>query len=98
MQACQMLLVNTIKTAEQMGGFIEDFISSGFVNIIGGCCGTTPEHIAEIAKIAQKYPPRKKPTIEKLPRYSGLEPLTIFKESNFVNVGERTNVTGSLKI
>jgi 5-methyltetrahydrofolate--homocysteine methyltransferase len=85
------------QTAEQMGGFIEDFVSSGFVNIIGGCCGTTPEHIAEIAKIAQKYPPRKKPTIEKLPRYSGLEPLTIFKESNFVNVGERTNVTGSLK-
>ena len=85
------------QSAEQMGGFIEDFISSGFVNIIGGCCGTTPEHIAEIAKIAQKYQPRKKPTIEKLPRYSGLEPLTIFKESNFVNVGERTNVTGSLR-
>ena len=85
------------QSAEQMGGFIEDFISSGFVNIIGGCCGTTPDHIAEIAKIAQKYPPRKKSTIEKLPRYSGLEPLNIFKESNFVNVGERTNVTGSLK-
>ena len=85
------------QSAEQMGGFIEDFISSGFVNIIGGCCGTTPEHIVEIAKIAQKYQPRKKPTIEKLPRYSGLEPLTIFKESNFVNVGERTNVTGSLR-
>ncbi len=85
------------QTAEQMGGFVEDFISSGFVNIIGGCCGTTPEHIAEIAKIAQKYTPRKRATIEKLHRYSGLEPLTIFKESNFVNVGERTNVTGSLK-
>ena len=85
------------QTAEQMGGFIEDFISSGFVNIIGGCCGTTPEHIKEIAKIARKYPPRKAPVIEKLPRFSGLEPLIITKQSNFVNVGERTNVTGSLK-
>ncbi|KAA3645955.1 MAG: methionine synthase [Bacteroidetes bacterium] len=85
------------QTAEQMGGFIEEFIQSGFVNIIGGCCGTTPEHIAEIAKIAQKHKPRKKPIIDKLPKFSGLEPLTIFKESNFVNVGERTNVTGSAK-
>lgn len=85
------------QTAVQMGGFIEDFISSGFVNIIGGCCGTTPDHIEEIARIAAQYPPRQQAKIEKLPRYSGLEPLTIFKESNFVNVGERTNVTGSLK-
>lgn len=85
------------QTAEEMGGFIEEFIASGFVNIIGGCCGTTPEHIAENAKIAQKYQPRKAPKIEKMPRYSGLEPLIITKESNFVNVGERTNVTGSLK-
>lgn len=85
------------QTAGQMGGFIEDFIQSGFINIVGGCCGTTPEHISAIADIAQKHEPRKKPSIEKLPRYSGLEPLTIFKESNFVNVGERTNVTGSLK-
>ncbi len=83
--------------ADQMGGFIEDFIKSGFVNIIGGCCGTTPEHIAKIAEIASKYKPRKPKNQEVLPRYSGLEPLTIFKESNFVNVGERTNVTGSLK-
>ncbi len=85
------------QSAEQMGGFIEDFIQSGFVNIIGGCCGTTPEHIQRIAEIAIKYPPRILPKIDKLPRYSGLEPLTIRKESNFVNVGERTNVTGSLK-
>lgn len=85
------------QTAEQMGGFIEEFISSGFVNIIGGCCGTTPEHIKEIAEIAQKYPPRTQPVINKLPRYAGLEPLTVYKDSNFVNVGERTNVTGSLK-
>ena len=83
--------------AAEMGGFIEDFIKSGFVNIIGGCCGTTPEHISKIAEIAAKYPPRKPSKQEPLPRYSGLEPLEIFKESNFVNVGERTNVTGSLK-
>ena len=85
------------QTADQMGGFIEEFIQSGFVNIVGGCCGTTPEHIAAIAEIAQKYSPRKKPKVDKLPRYSGLEPVTIFKGSNFVNVGERTNVTGSIK-
>jgi 5-methyltetrahydrofolate--homocysteine methyltransferase len=85
------------QTDKQMGDQIEDFIASGFVNIIGGCCGTTPDHIREIARIAAQYPPRKRPTIDPLPRYSGLEPLTIFKESNFINVGERTNVTGSLK-
>jgi 5-methyltetrahydrofolate--homocysteine methyltransferase len=85
------------QTASQMGGFIEDFIQSGFINIVGGCCGTTPEHITAIAEVAKKYKPREKPQIEKLPRYSGLEPVTIFKGSNFVNVGERTNVTGSLK-
>ncbi len=85
------------QTADQMGGFIEDFIQSGFINIIGGCCGTTPDHISAIAKIAEKYPPRLPKTIEQLPKYSGLEPLTIYKESNFINVGERTNVTGSAK-
>mgnify|MGYP001567845017 CR=1 FL=1 len=85
------------QSAGQMGGFIEEFITSGFVNIVGGCCGTTPDHIKSIAEIAKQHKPRKKPAIEKLPRYSGLEPLTIFKESNFVNVGERTNVTGSIK-
>lgn len=83
--------------AEEMGELIEDFIKSGFVNIIGGCCGTTPKHIAKIVEIAAKYPPRKLPTIEKLPRYSGLEQLTIREDSLFVNVGERTNVTGSKK-
>jgi len=85
------------QTPEQMGGFIEDFIESGFVNIIGGCCGTTPEHIQEIAKIAEKYPPRIPKKKLDLPNYSGLEPLVVFKGSNFINVGERTNVTGSLK-
>lgn len=83
--------------AEQMGTFIEDYISNGFVNIIGGCCGTTPEHIREIARIAQKYPARKLPEIKGSFQLSGLEPLTIFENSNFVNVGERTNITGSKK-
>jgi len=85
------------QTAQQMGGFIEDFISSGFVNIIGGCCGTRPEHIAEIARIAENYSPREPKENNRLTKLSGLEPLVVFKESNFINVGERTNVTGSLK-
>lgn len=82
---------------EETAAQIEDWLQNNFVNIVGGCCGTTPDHIRAIAKVAAKYPPRQKPHIEPLPRYSGLEPLTIFKESNFVNVGERTNVTGSRK-
>lgn len=82
---------------EETAAQIEDWLQNNFVNIVGGCCGTTPDHIRAIAKAAAKYPPRQKPHIERLPRYSGLEPLTIFKESNFVNVGERTNVTGSRK-
>ncbi|MGE0635508.1 MAG: methionine synthase [Bacteroidia bacterium] len=82
---------------EETAAQIEDWLKNNFVNIVGGCCGTTPDHIRAIAKAAAKYPPRQKPHIEPLPRYSGLEPLTIFKESNFVNVGERTNVTGSRK-
>lgn len=85
------------QTADQMGGFIEDFIQNGFINIIGGCCGTTPEHIAAISKIAEKYAPRVPAEEDRNPKYSGLEPLKIFKESNFINVGERTNVTGSAK-
>jgi 5-methyltetrahydrofolate--homocysteine methyltransferase len=82
---------------EETAAQIEDWLKNNFVNIVGGCCGTTPDHIRAISKVSAKYPPRQKPHIEPLPRYSGLEPLTIFKESNFVNVGERTNVTGSKK-
>ncbi len=85
------------QTANQMGGFIQDFIESGFINIVGGCCGTTPDHIKRISEIAERSTPRPLKAVPQLPRYSGLEPLTIFEESNFVNVGERTNVTGSLK-
>lgn len=85
------------ETASITAGFIEDFIQSGFINIVGGCCGTTPDHIKAIAEVAAKYPPRVPSEIEPLPRFSGLEPLVIYKGSNFVNVGERTNVAGSAK-
>ncbi|MFA6275768.1 MAG: methionine synthase [Pedobacter sp.] len=76
---------------------VDDFIASGFVNIVGGCCGTTPEHIGCIAEKARKASPRKIPTIEPYLRLSGLEPVTITPESIFVNIGERTNITGSPK-
>ena len=76
---------------------IEDFARSGLVNIAGGCCGTTPAHISHIAKHLEGIAPRKIPTIKPYLRLSGLEALTVFPESNFVNVGERTNVTGSRK-
>jgi len=81
----------------QTAHFIEDFIQHGFVNIVGGCCGTTPEHIRCIAEKAAKYPPRKLPQVEPFLRLSGLEALTLTPETNFVNIGERTNVTGSPK-
>ncbi|RZK58423.1 MAG: methionine synthase, partial [Pedobacter sp.] len=76
---------------------VNDFIASGFVNIVGGCCGTTPEHIGCIAEKAKQAGPRKIPTIEPYMRLSGLEPVTITPESIFVNIGERTNITGSPK-
>ena len=76
---------------------VDDFITSGFVNIVGGCCGTTPDHIGCIAKKAAAAEPRKIPTIAPYLRLSGLEPVTITPESIFVNVGERTNITGSPK-
>lgn len=76
---------------------VDDFMEAGFVNIVGGCCGTTPEHIGCIAAKAKKYAPREIPTIAPYLRLSGLEPVTITPESIFVNVGERTNITGSPK-
>jgi 5-methyltetrahydrofolate--homocysteine methyltransferase len=85
------------ETASQTATLVEDFIASGFVNIIGGCCGTTPAHIKAMADVAAKYPPRKVPTAEPFMRLSGLEAFTIKPETMFVNVGERTNVTGSPK-
>lgn len=85
------------ETPAIMSEYIRDFIQSGYVNIVGGCCGTTPEHIRMFADIASKGTPRKITDIERKTRLSGLEPLTIGKESNFINVGERTNVAGSAK-
>jgi 5-methyltetrahydrofolate--homocysteine methyltransferase len=83
--------------AHEMGHQIEDFLKSGFLNIVGGCCGTTPEHIKKIAQLAAQHKPRKRATIEPFLRLSGLEPVTLTPQSNFMNVGERCNVTGSKK-
>ena len=76
---------------------IEEFAQSGFLNIVGGCCGTTPGHIEAIAKAVAGYAPRAIPDIPKACRLSGLEPFTIDRQSLFVNVGERTNITGSAR-
>ncbi|PKL94258.1 MAG: hypothetical protein CVV19_22105, partial [Gammaproteobacteria bacterium HGW-Gammaproteobacteria-9] len=81
----------------EMAAVVEEFAASGFLNIIGGCCGTTPGHIQAIAEAVAKYPPRAIPEIPKACRLSGLEPFTIDRSSLFVNVGERTNITGSAK-
>ncbi|MCD6069198.1 MAG: 5-methyltetrahydrofolate--homocysteine methyltransferase [Bacteroidetes bacterium] len=83
--------------AHEMGHQIEDFLKAGFLNIVGGCCGTTPAHIRRIAELAAKSKPRKKAKPDTLMHLSGLEPYTLTPESNFLNVGERTNVTGSKK-
>ena len=85
------------QSAEEMAEVVKDFVDSGFVNILGGCCGTTPDHIREIAKVVEGKSPRKKPVIEPYLRLSGLEPMTLTPETNFMNIGERTNVTGSAK-
>lgn len=80
---------------EDTARFIKDFASSGFVNIVGGCCGTTPDHIKAISQTVSQMTPRQIPNIEPKMRLSGLEPFTIDDQSLFVNVGERTNVAGS---
>ena len=85
------------QSAEFMASVTEDFMKEGWINIIGGCCGTTPEHIRKIAEAAAKYGPRIRREIKKFTRLSGLEALTITPETNFVNIGERTNVSGSIK-
>ena len=76
---------------------IEDFMQNNLVNIIGGCCGTTPEHIKAFASVSSRYSPRIRPKLKQAMRLSGLEAVTISKESNFANIGERTNVMGSIK-
>jgi len=76
---------------------VEDFMQAGLVNIVGGCCGTTPDHISCIAKKSYNFPPRVIPVIQNNMRLSGLEAITLTPESIFANVGERTNITGSPK-
>lgn len=85
------------ETPRMMAADVEEYMRQGLINIVGGCCGTTPEHIAEIAAVAQKYRPRPTPHPEDKTVLSGLEPLTIDDNSNFINIGERTNVAGSAK-
>ena len=81
--------------ASEMQQYIKEFASSGFVNIVGGCCGTTPDHIQAMAEAVKDIIPRKLTPKSHFTTLSGLEPLVIRPETNFVNVGERTNVTGS---
>lgn len=83
--------------ASEMQQYIRDFAASGLVNLIGGCCGTSPDHIAAMAKAVQGVRPRAIPQASHHSMLSGLEPLVIRPETNFINVGERTNVTGSRK-
>jgi 5-methyltetrahydrofolate--homocysteine methyltransferase len=83
------------QTPEEMAEIIEGFARDGFLNIIGGCCGSRPEHIEAIAQAVAKYPPRKIPERPKALRLAGLEPFTGDAGTLFINVGERTNVTGS---
>ena len=85
------------ETPQSMLAVMEEWLEEGWVNIVGGCCGTRPEHIALFAEAAAKYAPRTPPQLPDYPTFSGLEPLTIRPETNFVNIGERTNITGSRK-
>ncbi len=85
------------ETPERMGEDLRDFANNGWVNIVGGCCGSTPEHIRAIAQAVRDLPPHVVVPSDHVTRLSGLEPLVIRPELNFVNIGERTNVTGSPK-
>lgn len=85
------------ETPQEMAAIIHEFSTSGFINIVGGCCGTTPKHIQALANTVEQIKPRKPPVTPHACRLSGLEPLVIDKNSLFVNVGERTNVTGSTR-
>jgi len=82
---------------DEMKEFIKDFVRSGYVNIIGGCCGTTPDHIQAMSEAVEGMAPRPLPSKKNITAYSGLEPLFVREDLNFINVGERTNVTGSRK-
>ncbi|MTB87047.1 methionine synthase [Aeromicrobium senzhongii] len=82
---------------DQTAATLHEFAESGFINVVGGCCGTTPAHIAAIAETVEGLNPREVPEIAPALRLSGLEPLTVTEDSLFVNVGERTNITGSAR-
>jgi 5-methyltetrahydrofolate--homocysteine methyltransferase len=88
---------NENATPEWMAGVIGEFAKSGWLNIVGGCCGTNPDYIRQIAKAVEGIVPRKRPEPTGWSSYSGMEPLTIRPETNFIMVGERTNITGSRK-
>src|SRR5213078_2067504 len=77
--------------------FLGDFAADGLVNVVGGCCGTTPEHVRGIVGAVRGLAPRRVPTRDRVTAFSGLEPFTIYPDANFVVVGERTNVTGSAR-
>ena len=83
------------ETPEDTSGFLEEFAQSGFINIVGGCCGTTPDHIGALVKKIKGLTPRTIPTLTQATRLSGLEALNFAEDSPFLMVGERTNVTGS---
>ncbi|MFB9729424.1 methionine synthase [Haloechinothrix salitolerans] len=85
------------ESPEQMAPVVREFAEAGLVNVLGGCCGTTPDHIAAIAEAADGLPPRKPAELEPAMRLSGLEPFNVDNSSLFVNVGERTNITGSAR-
>ncbi len=79
------------------GNDIRKYLEAGILNIVGGCCGTTPDHIQYVADLVQQYTPRIPPAPDQTPRFSGLENLRVLPTTNFINIGERTNVTGSRK-
>lgn len=81
---------------EEMASQIEEFLKNGYINIVGGCCGSTPDHIAAIAKTVSKYPPRKPVKKSTNMKLSGLLPVEITENTNFLNIGERCNVAGSI--
>ncbi|HNC96883.1 MAG TPA: methionine synthase, partial [Myxococcota bacterium] len=85
------------ETPGSMGAVLKEYAQEGWLNMVGGCCGTGPEHIRAIAEAVSRFSPREMPTIAPYSRYSGLEAVTVRPDSNLVMVGERTNVTGSRK-
>src|SRR5207244_3947753 len=82
------------ETPESLAPQLREWATNGWLNIVGGCCGTTPDHIKLISEAVKGLPPRVPPKVETYLRLSGLDALTVTPQTNFVNIGERTNVTG----